>query len=152
MSATKQSDIDKALNKLDGSGSDSEWAAVEFLRRAANNEFPDLLLKKYRRSKKSGERASCVFHATRYAKISPEAVLLGLEALNDRAQVVRYRACLLLAYSQDQKVLHELRFTLPKAPANSREHIAASIDAIESRNYHYFVDRDHSGKVTLNIG
>jgi len=151
VSATKQSEIDDALDKLDGSGSDSEWAAVEFLRQAAPDHLPSLLLKKYRVARKAGERASCVYHATRYARTNADAVQLGREALKDGAHPVRYRACLLLAYSQDRAVLEELRAALPRTPESSRKDIAAAIDAIESRDHHYFVDRNHSGKVKLNI-
>jgi len=151
VSDTTQSETERALDKLDGSGSDSEWAAVEILRQVAGDQLPSLLLGRFRRARKAEERASCVYHATRYARTSADAVQLGREALNDRAHAVRYRACLLLAYSQEQGVLADLRAALLAAPASSREDITAAIDAIESRNHHYFVDRDHSGKITLNI-
>ena len=151
MSSTELSETERALNKLDGSGSDSEWAAIEVLRRLAGDQLPSLLLQKFRKATKAGERASCVYNAMRYARTIAAAVQLGREALADRAKSVRYRACMLLAYSQDRSVLKDLRVALSKVPAGSREDVAAAIDAIESRNHHYFVDRAHSGKVTLNI-
>lgn len=151
MSDTTQPKIERALDKLDGSGSASEWEAVEFLRQVAGDEFPNLLLNKFRKARRAGERASCVYHATRYARTSDDAVQIGREALNDRAHAVRYRACLLLAYSQDQGVLADLRAALSTAPASSHDDVTAAIDAIESRNHHYFVDRDHSGRIALNV-
>jgi HEAT repeat protein len=147
----KQADIETALRKLDGSGSDAEWAAVEVLRHVAGEQLPELLLKKYRTARKAGERASCVYHSMRYSRTNAVAVQFGREALNDPAQAVRYRACMLLAYSQDEASLEDLRAALSKAPTNSQEDVAAAIDAIVSRNHNYFVDRDHSGKTTMNV-
>lgn len=140
-----------ALNQLDGSGSDAEWMAIETLRREAGDRLPGLLLKKYRTASKANTRASCVFHATRYAQTSEEAIQLGREGIFDRSKIVRYQACLLLAYSQRSEVVPDLRVALSKAPIQSHEDIYAAIDAIESKNHHYFVDREHSGQVTLNI-
>ena len=139
------------LDGLDGTGSDVEWATVEELRRNAGDQLPTMLLEKYRSSATAAVRASCVFHATRYSRAISDAVALGLEALGDRSKVVRYRACLLLAYSQQTKVLPALRAALARAPVQSKADVLAAIDAIENRNHHYFVDRDHSGKVKLNV-
>ena len=88
----------------------------------------------------------------RYARESDEAVSLGVEALRDRAKNVRYRACMLLAYSLHRSVLQSLRDALndPKL-ATSKEDMEAAIDAIEEQNSNYFVDRKHTGNITLNI-
>lgn len=145
-------DVEEALDYLDGRGSDGEWKAIKFLRGELGEELPSFLLKKYRASTRYGARASCVFHAIRHARDVPAAVNLGILALSDRASVVRYRACMLLAYAQDKSALGSLKDALRAAKGKFREDIEASIDAIESENHHYFVDREHSGKVTLNIG
>lgn len=137
------------LMRLDGSGSDDEWEAVEELRKLGGT-FPRLLLEKYKKARSWKERCACVYHAMRYAKESDYAVQLGLEALRDKSKVVRYRACELLAYSQRKDLLKNLEASLASYPS-SHEDIRAAIDAIESENHHYFVDRDHSGKVTLTI-
>jgi hypothetical protein len=147
----RQAIIETALNQLDGSGSDAEWAAVELLRRHAGDRLPGLLLTQYRAASKAGRRASCVYHATRYARTNAEAVQLGKEALFDRAHGPRYRACLLLAYSLDRTALPGLRKALEMGSASSRDDFRAAIDAVENGNHHYFVDREHSGMVTLNI-
>ncbi len=57
---------------------------------------------------------------------------------------------MLLAYSQ-REVLPDLRAALAGAPKETQEDILAAIDAIESHNHNFFVDRDHSGMVTLTI-
>ena len=140
-----------ALDTLDGSGSDAEWAAVETLRREAGDRVPSLLLAKYRSGCEAGVRTSCVFHATRYARTNEDAVQLGREALRDRSKVTRYRACLLLAYSLRRDTLEDLRAAQAEAPKESQEDIRAAIDAIENGNSNFFVDRDHSGKVVLTV-
>jgi hypothetical protein len=58
---------------------------------------------------------------------------------------------MLLSVSQQRTVLTDLRSALRTAAGASREDILAAIDAIESQNPNYFVDRDHSGKIQLNI-
>jgi hypothetical protein len=107
------------------------------------------LLEKYKRSSKLGQRASCVYHATKYAKVNVAAYQLGLEALRDKSKVVRYRACLLLAVAQRPEAIPSLKALV--ISNLSREDALAAIDAIEHRNQHYFADREHSGKVTLNV-
>jgi len=144
----RESEIEQALAALDGRGSDAEFDAVSRLA-ALGEKFPALLLEKYKRSRKLGERASCVHHATKYANANAAAYQLGLDALRDKSKVVRYRACLLLAVAQRREAILSLKALVT---ANlSREDALAAIDALEHRNQHYFVDREHSGKVTLNV-
>ncbi|MDF2176846.1 hypothetical protein P2G88_01095 [Aliiglaciecola sp. CAU 1673] len=139
------------LNDLDGSGSDKEFCAINELRKLGN-ELPKLLLEKYRTARKWQVRSSCVYHSIRYARSSSEAVELGVIALVDKSHAVRYRACMLLAYSLDKSVLSSL-----KQLENSTSHeetlldVRAAIDAIENQNSDYFVDRDHSGNMTLRV-
>jgi hypothetical protein len=60
---------------------------------------------------------------------------------------------MLLAYSLRRDLLSELREHLMAAgPRSDRNDLEAAIDAIETGNANYFVDRDHSGKMTLTIG
>ena len=143
-----RSEIEQHLSKLDGRGSDSEFAAVEALAKLGET-FPELLLDKYRSARKWGDRASCVYHATKYAKFNEAAYKIGVKALRDRSKVVRYRACLLLAVAQRTEAI---RFLEPLLfDSNIGSDAKAAIDAIKHRNQDYFVDRDHSGKVRLNI-
>ena len=142
---------DELIDRLDGSGSDSEWAAVMELR-ALGREFPRLLRRKFHSSRSWKVRSSCVYHAMRYAKESEEAVALGLAAIVDKAKAVRYRGAMLLAYAQQKDALPQLRAALEaRAREPGAEDLVAAIDAIEKENHNYFVDRTHSGKVMLTI-
>ncbi len=147
----KDEDIHRLLEELDGSGSGREWSAAEELRAGLGARLPRYLLERYRSERKANARSSCVYHAIRYARDSQDAVNLGLEAVRDRSGIVRYRACMLLAYALRKDAVPPLRSALNEVPETSRADVLAAIDAIESGNHHYFVDRDHSGLVTLNI-
>jgi HEAT repeat protein len=106
------------------------------------------LAEAYPKMRTSQGRRSCVFHSIRYARLSEAAFQLGLAALQDRATLVRYRACCLLAYSLRQDAIPHLSKLLqhndPKTVADAR----AAIDAIKNQNHHYFMDRDHRGKTS----
>ena len=91
-------------------------------------------------------RASLVFHSVRYARVSEDAFRLGLDALSDKATVVRYRACGLLAYSLRSEALSPLEALLQHPDARTVEDAKAAIDAISHANHHYFIDRSHSGR------
>jgi hypothetical protein len=140
-------EIDHLLARLNGSGSDAEWEAVYQLRQLEG--FPVLLLGKYKVSRKWGERASCVFHALRYAKEDRAAFQLGLLALKDKSKVVRYRATMLLAVSQNPDALTPLRELLESG--QSAEDASAAIDAITGKDPNRFVDRNHSGKIVMKV-
>ena len=141
-------EIEKYLKLLDGRGSDKEIEAARVLS-SLGMDFPRLLLNKYLISKKWRERASCLYHASRYAISSSFAFELGIIALGDRSKVVRYEACLLLALAQNPEALKPLENLL--TDDDSSEDARAAIEAIEQKNHHLFVDREHSGMVTLNV-
>ncbi|MDH3419807.1 MAG: hypothetical protein OEM78_10060 [Gammaproteobacteria bacterium] len=92
-------------------------------------------------------RASLVFHSIRYARVSEDAFQLGLEALNDRATVVRYRACALVAYSLRTDELFALKKLLTHTDPKTVEDAKAAMNAVRKQNHHFFQDRDESGKV-----
>lgn len=143
--------LEDLLNSLDGSGSDQEFQAVHELRKLGDI-LPSLLLKQYRSSKKWQARCSCVYHSIRYSRRVDDSVRLGIEALSDKSKVVRYRACMLLAYSLNKEAIPALReLELRENDKKTREDAHAAIEAIENQNADYFVDRDHSGKVSLNF-
>lgn len=147
---TTKNTAETLVEQLNGSGSDAEWAAVKQLRKLES--FPRLLLERFRSSSGWRTRSSCVYHAVRYARASDDAVTLGTEAMRDKAKIVRYRGCMLLAYSQRPEVLPALKQALGVANKEAdREDLRAAIDAIESGNHNFFVNRDHSGKMTLTI-
>lgn len=146
-----QQHIKELLDKLDGSGSDREFDAVKELRRL-DSELPKLLLEKYASSKRWQVRSSCVYHAIRYARSSKESVQLGREALFDKSKVVRYRACMLLAYALEESTMVNLKEALDTAKdPETIADIQAAIDAVKNHNSDYFVDRKHTGKIKLRV-
>jgi hypothetical protein len=152
MSSSPEESIDALLDRLDGSGSDREWEAADRLRDILGDEVPKHLLARYRSQRSWRPRSSYVYHALRYARQSEAAIELGKLAVTDKSSVVRYRACMLLAYSLRRELLPFLEQELPRAAdEKTRGDIAAAMDAIVEQNQHYFADRDHSEKVTLNI-
>lgn len=147
-SKVKLPEIEAKLSLLDGRGSDAEYDAVRELSQIGDR-FPELLLQRYRESKKWSERASCVYHSMKFAKENGSSFQLGLEATKDKSKHVRYRACMLLAVAQKDEAIAHLE-PLLKNTVSASDALAA-IDAIKHRNHHYFADRDHSGEVTLNV-
>jgi hypothetical protein len=146
--ALKPADIEKCLRELDGRGSDAEWAAVAALE-VLGAEFPALLLQAYRQARKWGARASCVYHAIKYSRTSRAAFQLGIEALGDRSKYVRYRACMLLSVAQRPEALGTLQALLNDP--DSADDAKAAIEAIEHHDQNLFVDREHSGKISLRV-
>jgi len=138
------------LEPLDGRGSDQEWQAIGELRARLGDRLVSALYWKYRMSKSWQARCSCVYFCFAYARNSTEAVELGIEALRDRSKVVRNRACQLLAYSLDRSALPALRAAVESGGVSVGDFLAA-IDAIENQNHNFFVDRDHSGMVTMDM-
>ena len=92
-------------------------------------------------------RVACVYYSMRYARVSEAAYQLGLIAVQDRATLVRYRACGLLAYSLRREAIPALKPLLRHSDKETREDAAAAIRAIKKRNHHLFRDRDSSGRV-----
>ena len=139
------------LNRLNGTGSDDEWLAANELR-TLGAALPRLLLDHYRASRGWKARSSCVYHAARFALESEDAIALGLEAIRDKSKVVRYRGALLLANSQRKEALSFLRAALTHlGDGPGANDLLAAIDAIESGNPNYFIDREHTGKIKLTI-
>jgi hypothetical protein len=92
-------------------------------------------------------RTALVYYATRYARISEDAIELGCMALHDRSYMVRYRACGLLAYSLRKDRLAELQELVRTEKRDLvRESAQAAIIAIRGGNHHLYVDRDRSGR------
>ena len=139
------------MAKLDGRGSDDEWTAVRTLRLELGAGFAGELLAAYKTAKSWRHRTSYVYHAMSVCTESNDAIALGELALFDKSKVVRYRACMLLAIAQRVSALPVLDEALSRG-LDSADDYRAAIDAIRHRNPNYFVDRDHSGQVTLGVG
>ena len=149
---SSDADISTLLDSLDGSGSETEWSAACRLREVLGNNLPRYLLARYRSQKHWGPRTAYLYHALRYARLSDDAVNLGMLAVGDRSKVVRSRACMLLAYSLRTDLLPFLEAELDKAKdEETRNDITAAMDAIVEQNHNFFVDRNHTGKVRLRI-
>jgi hypothetical protein len=110
------------------------------------------LIEAYGYLKKWQGRVSCVFYLMKYARTHPEVVQLGIDALQDRATLVRYRACMLLAQSQAMETIPHLEKLLDHTDIKTAEDAAAAIDAIKHQNQHYFIDRHHTGQMFMAGG
>ena len=113
-----------------------------------------LFLQYYPKLRKFRGRSSVVYTAIKFALVSDLAVDLGIMALNDKSELVRYRACMLLAYSLRRDAIPDLRKVLGHPHAKTAADAAAAaaaIDAIEHQNHHYFQDRHHTGKIKWHV-
>jgi HEAT repeat protein len=137
--------IHELINQLEAASSlDRETAWVEL--KTLGETVVLYLADAYPKMKKREGRICCVFHSLRYARTSEAAFQLGISALNDRATLVRYRACQLLAYSLRNDAIPHLTKLLNHNDLPTVADARAAIDAINNQNHHYFVDRDHSGR------
>ena len=128
-------------------GSEPHFDAI----RALGAEVVPYFLEAYPGAGRWQQRASFLYASIRHARTCPAAVELAVLALGDRSSEVRYRACMLLAVSLDRAALPSLRDARIDTDDETRGHIDATIDAIEHGNPDWFVDRDHSGKIHLNV-
>jgi hypothetical protein len=149
--AADESEIQALLEALDGTSVEVADRAMVRLREVLGEDLPRRLLEVYRSSTRWKMRLTCVFLSIRYARRSSAAVTMAREALFDRSKKVRYRACMLLACSLDEESIPVLERALEGTEGQDREDVLAALDAIRSRNHNYFLDRDHSGRVTLNF-
>jgi hypothetical protein len=131
------------LNAPTVAGEEQAWSEL----RGLGVAVVPYLREAYPRFKRWQGRVSLVFHSIRYGRVSEDAFRLGLEALNDRATVVRYRACALLAYSLRKDALFCLNQMLEHRDAKTAADAKAAIAAIKEQNHHLFVDRDRSGRM-----
>ena len=103
------------------------------------------------RAKRFEARRDMAFHCIRYARTSASAFRIGLLAIADRSTIVRYRGCCILAYSQRRDALAPLERLLGHADGKTVADAKAAIDAIQSGNHHYFVDRENSGRMVWEV-
>ncbi len=143
----KAADIRIIVKRLETTHSLEEEEAWGLLRPLGSNAVP-YLREAYPRFRKWQGRVSLVFHSIRFARSNEDAFQLGLSATKDKATLVRYRACGLLAYSLRTDALPALEALLSHSDSKTVEDAAAAIDAIRHQNHHYFVDRTHSGRTT----
>ncbi|MDR1822152.1 MAG: hypothetical protein LBQ91_06930 [Oscillospiraceae bacterium] len=109
------------------------------------------LLAGYQTMKMYEGRNACVYFSMRYSRTSEAAFRLGILKLTDRAALVRYHACELLAYSLREEAVPHLEKLLTHKNAKTVNAAAAAIDAMKHKNHHFFIDTNHSGQVFLLV-
>lgn len=142
--------IRHALEMFDTASASAHEAAWALLRPLGVDVVP-FLAEYFPRTKKAQGRVALVFHAIRFARESQAAFELGLLALNDKATLVRYRACGLCAYSLRKDAIPSLERLLKHADAKTVEDARAAINAIRRKNHHYFIDRSHSNSTFWEV-
>nr|WP_137677267.1 hypothetical protein [Parerythrobacter lutipelagi] len=144
---SRDEQIANAVSQLDIAASDRQDAAWANLRPLGFG-IVRYLLAAFPQFRTWQGRTALVYYATRYARISDDAVRLGILAASDRSYMVRYRACGLLAYSLNRDSLSVLeRLSSDKRLLVARSAHAAC-NAIKAQNHHLFADRSLSGRTS----
>ena len=145
---TESIETKELIARLDGSGSSDERAAVAALKQL-ETRFPVLMTRAYKAARSASARSACLFYSIAYAREDPAAVELASLALLDRSRIVRYRALMLLAWSQAVGAHDAVLAFLERNPSDGDG--LAAMDALVNKNPNYFVDRQHTGNITLVI-
>src|SRR5262245_19017170 len=122
-----------SFDSKDSSVRDAVWQP---LRDLGERPFP-LFEQLFQQAKQKDVRRDIAYHAIRHARTCESAFRIGLAAIADRATIVRYRGCGVLAYSLRRDALPALRALLNHSDAKTVEDAKAAIDAIDSRNHHF---------------
>ena len=122
----------------------SELYAAWTVAESMGDDLLALLSEAFPQISKAEGRASILRYVGRFSRESDVAFRIGINALNDRAYAVRHYGCAILAYSLRDDALPILSPLLKHADSRTSEDARAAIDAIKSRNHHFFKDRDHS--------
>jgi hypothetical protein len=142
--------IHYALKMFDTASTSAHEAAWASLKPLGVSVVP-FLAEYFPRTKKAQGRVALIFHAIPFARESEAAFELGLLALNDKATLVRYRACGLCAYSLRKGAIPHLERLLKHADEKTVDDARAAIDAIRRKNHHYFIDRSHSNSTFWEV-
>ena len=143
-------EIRALVSRLDTTKASDEENAWDELRPLGVEVVP-YLAEAYPRMKKWQGRVACVFHSMRYSRTSDAAYELGIAALQDRATLVRYRACGLLAYSLQREAIAHLKKLRRHTDKKTADDARAAIYAIKKQNHHFFVDRGHTGRLHWRV-
>ena len=126
----------------DEAEADEAWGQV----RPLGAEVVPYLAAAYPEAGRYQGRVRLVFHSIKFARSSDAAFDLGVAATDDRATLVRYRACGLLAYSLRRDAIPVLEKALQHPDPATVDDARFAIRAIKARNHHLFVDRTGSGR------
>jgi hypothetical protein len=138
----RDSDLQQLVDIITKGGPEAD-AAGAALTRHGPRSVP-FLVEAYGRSRSWKARSALLFYVIPFARESEPAFELGLRAIHDRSYAVRYRACMILAYSLRRDALPDLERLREHSDHRTREDAEAAIDAVRNANHHYFIDRDHS--------
>jgi len=127
---------------------DAAWTVAQSM----GDDLLALLAEAFPQVRKSAGRASIIRYAGRFSRESEVAFRMGITAVQDRAYAVRHYGCAILAYSLRADALPTLSSLLKHADRRTAEDAGAAVDAIKNKNRHFFMDRDHSGRVRWEYG
>ena len=127
--------------------SDAAWERL----RGLGAEAVPYLAEAFDGARRWQARAALLYYVIPYARVSEEAFQLGLRALQDRSSMVRYRACMVLAYSLRSDALPALEEACDHPDAHTAADARAALDAISHRNHHLFVDRARTGQTFWKV-
>jgi hypothetical protein len=147
MSSEQVNTLVQAFSTSRRSEIDAAWTLAESM-----GDLLPLFAEAFPKVRRSEGRASILRYVGRFSRESEIAFRMGITAARDRSYAVRYYACALLAYSLRADALPVLSVLLKHADRRTSQDAAAAIDAIRSKNHHFFVDRDHTGRVCMEYG
>ena len=124
--------VHQYLAYLDGRSPAGMQEGIEKLE-ALGVDIPDLMMKRYKFSRRWADRTSCVYHCIEYAKTNEDAYQVGIIALKDKSKTVRHQACLLLSAAQKPEAIEHLEELL--SDEASRDGALAAIDALVNLNH-----------------
>ena len=127
---------------------DDAWT----LAHSMGDDLVALLSEAFPKVRKAEGRESILRYVGRFSRESEVAFGMGVTAVQDRAWGVRHYGCAILAYSLRYDALPVLSPLLKHADRRTVEDARAAIDAIKNKNHHFFVDRDHCGRVFWEYG
>jgi hypothetical protein len=123
--------VHEYLAYLDGRSAAGMQEGIEKLE-ALGVDIPDLMMKRYKFSRRWADRASCVYHCIKYAKTNGDAYQVGIIALQDKSKTVRHQACLLLSAAQKKEAIEHLEELI--SDEASRDDAVAAIDVLLNLN------------------
>jgi hypothetical protein len=123
--------VHEYLAYLDGRSAAGMQDGIEKLE-ALGVDIPDLMMKRYKFSRRWADRASCVYHCIKYAKTNGDAYQVGIIALQDKSKTVRHQACLLLSAAQKKEAIEHLEELI--SDDASRDDAVAAIDVLLNLN------------------
>jgi hypothetical protein len=124
--------VHEYLAYLDGRSPAGVQEGIEKLE-ALGVDIPNLMMKRYKFSRRWADRASCVHHCMKYAETNEDAYQVGIIALRDKSKTVRHQACLLLSAASKKDAIEHLEKLL--SDAASRDDAAAAIDVLLNLNH-----------------